>query len=150
MRSVRLFLLVALSACSLSGPLAPDDRRDLDRARDRWASKALKEYTFETRIFCFCEPAISAWTEVRVRNDTVIAATPLAALPFTPAAITAWRTVPELFQAIELSAASNFTRNLHVTFDDEYGYPRLIDQQCHNNITDCGVTYEARNLKPIR
>jgi hypothetical protein len=58
--------------------------------------------------------------------------------------------VPGLFQAIELSAASNFTRNLEVTFDDEYGYPRLIDQQCHNNIADCGVTYEARNLRPIR
>lgn len=152
MRSLRLLLLIALSACSLDGPLAPDQRRDLDRARDRWASKALEEYTFETRTFCFCDPAVSAWTEVRVRNDTVIAATPLTALPagITAAPFIAWRTVPGLFQAIELSAASNFTRKLNVTFDEEFGYPRLIDQQCQENIADCGVTYEARNLRPIR
>ena len=152
MRLVRLCLLVALSACSLAGPLAPDQRRDLDRARDRWESKALKEYTFETRTFCFCDPAVSLWTEVHVRNDTVIAATPVASLPasFTQAPLIAWRTVPGLFQAIELSAASSFTRKLNVTFDDEYGYPRLIDQECQDNIADCGVTYEARNLRPIR
>ena len=81
MKSLRLVLLVLLGACSLDGPLAPGEQRDLDRARARWESKALKEYTFETRTFCFCDPAISVWTEVRVRNDSVITATPLVALP---------------------------------------------------------------------
>jgi hypothetical protein len=152
MRSLRLLLLGVLSACSLNGPLAPDERHDLDRARDRWASKALKEYTFETRVFCFCEPAISIWTEVHVVNDSVTSATPLAALPasYTAAPISAWRTVSKLFGVVESSASSNFTRDIAVTYDDEFGYPRMIDVRCHDNITDCGVTYEARNLRPIR
>src|SRR5689334_18703463 len=33
MRSLGLLLLVAVSACSLDGPLEPDERRELDRAR---------------------------------------------------------------------------------------------------------------------
>ena len=152
MRSLRLLLLVFLSACSLDGPLAPDERRDLDRARDRWDARGLKEYTFESRTFCFCDPAISVWTEVHVRNDTVTSATPLSALPasYTPAPIVAWHTVSKLFDIVESSASSNFTREIIVTYDDELGYPRMIDVRCHDNIADCGVTYEARNLRPIR
>lgn len=152
MKSLRLFLLLALAACSLDGPLAPDERRELDHARGRWESKGLKEYTFETRTFCFCEPAISIWTEVRVRNDSVVSATALSALPagFTPATLQAWHTVPQLFDVVASSATSNFTRDISVTYDDELGYPRLIDVRCHENIADCGVTYEARNLRTIR
>jgi len=152
MRSLGLLLLVALSACSLGGPLEPDERRDLDRARARWEARALKEYTFETRTFCFCDPAISIWTEVHVRNDTVTSATPLSALPatYTAAPLVAWHTVPKLFDVVESSASSNFTRDIVATYDDELGYPRMIDVRCHDNIADCGVTYEARNLRPIR
>jgi hypothetical protein len=152
MRSIRLLLLAVLSACSLDGPLAPDERRDLDRARDRWVAKGLKEYTFETRTFCFCDPAISSWTEVHVRNDTVVSAISLNALPagITAAPLVAWRSVSGLFDVIVSSASSSFARDIKVTYDDELGYPRLIDVRCQDNIADCGVTYEARNLRAIR
>jgi hypothetical protein len=152
MRLSRILLLVVLGACSLDGPLAPDERHDLDRARDRWEAKDIKEYTFETRTFCFCDPAILAWTEVHVRNDTVVSAISLNTLPahVSPAPITAWRSVSGLFDVIESSASSNFTRDIKVTYDDELGYPRVIDVRCQENIADCGVTYEARNLRAIR
>lgn len=152
MKSFRILLLAVLGACSLDSPLGPGERRDLDHARERWQSKAIREYTFETRTFCFCDPAISVWTEVRVRNDSVVAAVPLAALPetYTVASLAAWRTVSGLFSVIESSASSNFTRSVTATYDDEFGYPRLIDVRCHDNILDCGVTYEARNLRRIR
>jgi hypothetical protein len=152
MKVFRLFLLISLSACSLSGPLAADGRRELDNARERWQSRSLKEYTFETRTFCFCDPVISIWTEVRVRNDSIVSATPLTALPqgSTAASTAAFRTVPQLFDVVTASASSSFARTVTATYDDEFGYPRVIDVRCQENVLDCGVTYEARNLRAIR
>lgn len=150
MRRFSVFALLAV-ACG-GGPLDPPEVRDLERARERWETRQPTEYTFEGRIVCFCDPATAVWTEIRVRNDTVVATTPIGMLPggLQPAGPGAWRTVPELFHVIETSAKSQFTRDVVAVYDEQLGYPRSIDVRCHANILDCGTSYEARNLRVIR
>jgi len=147
-----LFAAALTLACAGDSPLAPGERRALDRAKALWESRRPAEYTYEGRVSCFCDPSLSIWTEVRVRGDSVIAATPLQLVPGsgTPAGPSAWRTVPGLFRAIESAASSDYTRDVVTVYDDELGYPRSIDVRCHENIADCGVTYEARNLRAVR
>ena len=141
-----------LAIACRGGPLDPPEVRDLERARERWEARHATEYTFESRIVCFCDPTTAVWTEVRVRNDSVVAATPLQPLPggLEPGELALWRTVPGLFQAVEAHGKSQFTRDVIAVYDDQLGYPLSIDVRCHSNVLDCGVSYEARNLRVIR
>lgn len=151
--AVRLLVLVALSACGgSSGPLDPGERHDITQARARWDSRRPAEYTYESRFICFCHPATAAWTELHVRGDTVIATRPIDSLPagVSAARPEAWHTVAGLFSYIELAAKSDVTRDVVATFDGELGYPRSIEVSCTPNVTDCGTTILARNLRVIR
>jgi hypothetical protein len=150
------FALLALAvltagACRGSGPLEPTERRALDSARERWEARRPTEYTYEGRVFCFCDPAISVWTVIRVRGETVVSATPLLVTPSngTPVAASAWRTVTGLFEVIQNASSAEYTRDVVATFDDQFGYPTSINVRCHENIADCGAVYEARNLRAV-
>src|SRR4051812_1893828 len=104
--SLRLVAFLALAAasgaCGSDGPLAPGEQRELERAKNLWSSRGLTSYVYETRTLCFCPPAISVWTQVTVRNDTVISAVALTQLPSAgQLPLTAWPTVTRLFEVVE-------------------------------------------------
>jgi hypothetical protein len=145
-------LAVLVNSCVASGPLDPDERDELARARRRWAAKGITEYKFETRAICFCDPAVLSWTEVHVRNDSVVAVRIVEPYPgaTAPTALQSFPTVTRLFDSIESASANDYIKTLSAEYDAEYGYPRRIDMGCEENTADCGVTYLSRNLRPVR
>lgn len=147
-----LLLTIALASCS-SGPLDPGERRDLDRARDKWNAHAPPEYTFEFRQSCFCQIELGFWNEVHVRNDSVVSVTPLQPMPpGTTSSLppSAWPTVPRLFDIIEGSVHSDATADVDATYDPDFGYPRTIEVRCPGDYLDCGAVYTARNLRIVQ
>ena len=150
--AITLLLLVA-GSCRSTGPVDPAVRRDLDQARERWQTLAPREYTFESRqIYFFGPPAMYLWTEVHVRNDSVVGARPLDVVPigFEPAPLDTWPTVPRLFSNIEALLRDGSTQEVVTTFDSTFGYPLSIEQRCRPGMLDCGITIFSRNLKVIR
>ena len=148
MRRVLLALLFTLVACG-DGPLDPGERREIERARALWEQKRPASYTFEARISCFCDPAIAVWTELLVNGDQVMSVRPLQPLPsgLSGSKPEQWHTVNALFTLIEQAGAASFTKDVSASYDPTYGFPTRIQITCVDNVTDCGSTYEARNLQ---
>ena len=146
-----LYLGLALIACSGDGPFGPTDRQQLNRARDLWNARRPADYRYEFRQTCFCDPQLLRWNEVLVRGDTVRSVMPLESAPAVagaPRPLTLWPTVPGLFAVIERAAVEDYTKLVIATYDPDLGYPKTIDVVCRDNVADCGVTFEARNLRP--
>ena len=145
-------ILVALTigllvSTGCGGPLSPSDRSELQKAEARWEAAGLTNYTVESRIRCFCPGHLAVWTRLSIRENAVTDTQPVEPLP--PGAIATvfgWRTVSELFDAIESLSRSDHTKTLTVQYDPVLGYPQQILLTCHSNVTDCGVTYEMRSL----
>lgn len=141
-RSVKLafVLLVSLfAACRDStGPTS------LGINRLRWESQNLDSYTYTARRGCFCpESGQEVW--VTVVSDVVVSVRLVA----TGAEVSTagWYTVPQLFDLVE-GAVEEIYESVSVEFDPELGYPTWINLAC-DDIPDCGLTMEARDLTRI-
>ena len=146
-----LYLGLATTACGAAGPFGPLDREALNRARDLWNARMPASYRYEFRQTCFCDPQLLRWHEVLVSGDSVQSVTPLDSVPGvapSPRPLNLWPTVPGLFAIIERSAAEDYTKRVTATYDPDLGYPTMIDVVCRDNVADCGVTFEARKLRP--
>jgi hypothetical protein len=152
MRLLRpLLAVLALAVAGCNDPLGPVNTADLARAEKLWIQKRPASYTIEERISCFCDPVIHYWTRLTVRNDQVVAqewAEPVPAV-YQMVSLSQWSTVSGLFNTIHSSATSGYTKRVDAAYDPTYGYPTRIEVVCSDNIADCGVIYEARNLTPI-
>ena len=149
---MRRLMFIVLAICPLAaagcgGPLLPSERSALEKARARWESTGITNYTAESRIRCFCPGHLAVWTTLSVRDNRVVDTQPLEPLPpgsfATPAG---WRTVSDLFEQIEQSTRADYIRSVSVQYDPVLGYPQRIEVTCHSNVTDCGVTYEMRSV----
>ena len=141
-RSVKLasVLLVSLLAgCREStGPVS------LGLNRLRWESQNLDTYRYTARRGCFC-PESGEEVQVTVLSDAVVSVRLVA----TGAEVSTagWHTVPQLFDLVE-GAVEEIYESVSVEFDPELGYPTWIDLAC-DDIPDCGLTIEVRDLAPI-
>jgi Family of unknown function (DUF6174) len=145
-------LLVVGGSCRSTSPVEPAVRRDLHQARERRQALAPREYTFESRKIAFVDPATFTWTELHVRDDSIVGTRALEPLPvgLNAAPPGTWHTVPRLFSDIEAFASGSSTQEVVATFDSTFGYPLSIEMRCRPDVTDCGVTILSRNLKVIR
>ena len=149
MRRLRFVSIVValLAGAGCGGPLSPSERSELEKARARWQSAGITNYTAESRIQCFCPGHLAVWTRLTIRDNRVIDTQPLEPLPpgsfATPSG---WRTVTELFDRIDQSANEEFIKSVTVQYDAVLGYPQRIAVTCHPNVIDCGVTYEMRSV----
>jgi len=137
--------MLALAACERH--VAPTPASDLAAARARWAASGATTYVVESRIRCFCPGHLAVWTRLSIRNDRVESAEPVEPLP--PGAFTSvlgWQTVPQLFETIEQRAKDDVVVGVAARYHPTLGYPEEIKVTCRSNVTDCGGTYELRNL----
>jgi len=150
--AIALLLLAFGGSCRSTSPSEPAVLGELQRARERWQALAPREYTFESRWIAFVDPALNVWTELHVRDDSVVGARSLQPLPvgLNPVPLDLWPTVPGLFSKIEAFIGGSSTEEVVATFDSTFGYPLSIDQRCHPGLLDCGITILSRNLKVIR
>lgn len=136
-----------LAAAGCGGPLSPLLHSDLEKARGRWESAGITNYTVESRIRCFCPGHLAVWTKLSVRDNRVIETQPLEPLPpGSSATISGWRTVTDLFDRIEQLNQEEFIKSVNVRYDPVLGYPQRIDVTCQSNVIDCGATYEMRSV----
>ena len=143
--AITAFGILTSAACER--PVSPTPVNDLATARARWSATGSTDYAVESRIRCFCPPHLAVWTRLSVRADRVDATDPLEPLP--PGAFPTplgWQTVPQLFDAIERWSNDGAITGVDVRYDQTLGYPERIAVTCRTNVTDCGGTYELRNL----
>ena len=116
--------LAPLAAAGCGGPLSPSERSDLAKAKPRWESAGITNYTAESRIRCFCPGHLAVWTRLSIRDNRVIDAQPLGPLPPGSFATTSgWSTVTDLFDRIE---RLNQEESVTVLYDPVLGYPQRI------------------------
>ena len=154
MRAACLALLV-ISAVACGG-VGPSDVNAFDEAafaaaRARWQSAGVTNYTVESRNSCFCPPHLNFWTRLTVRGDSIVSAEPVDPLPSNmPSHTIGWRTVPQLFDAIESAASDgDTTRKVSVSYDPVLGFPRDVSIECGPNIADCDRGHFLRSLTRI-
>jgi hypothetical protein len=145
--SCSLLLLAVVAAGCSDSPTGPDG---LSEARARWSDSRITDYTVESRIFCFCPAHLGVWTQLTVRGDSIIAAEAVEESPYASTTTEGWRTVNGLFDVAAAAAGSDVVAEVATRFDPALGYPREIRIRCVDTIADCGVTYEARNLVPLK
>ncbi|MGE5833746.1 MAG: DUF6174 domain-containing protein [Acidobacteriota bacterium] len=139
--------VASLAAAGCGGPLSPSQRSDLEKARARWESAAIINYTAESRIRCFCPGHLAVWTRLSIRDNQVTDTQPLEPLPPGSFATTlGWRTVTDLFDRIEQLNQEEHIKSVTVQYDPLLGFPQQIVVTCQSNVTDCGVTYEMRSV----
>lgn len=139
--------VVLFAAAGCGGPLSPSQRSELEKARARWESAGITNYTAESRIRCFCPGHLAVWTRLSIRDNRVIDTQPLEPLPHGSFATpVGWRTVTDLFDRIELLNEEDHIKSVTIQYDPVLGYPQQIIVTCQSNVTDCGVTYETRSV----
>lgn len=144
-----IFVIIAvapLAAAGCGGPFAPSQRSQLEKARARWESAGITNYTVESRIRCFCPGYLGVWTRLSIRDNRVIDTQPLEPLPPGDATTRGWSTVTDLFDRIKELIESESIKSVKVQYDPVLGYPQQIVMTCQSNVTDCGVTYEMRSV----
>jgi Family of unknown function (DUF6174) len=138
---------LAAAGCGGGGPLAPSQRSELEKAKARWESAGITNYTAESRIRCFCPGQYAVWTKLSIRDNRVIDTQPLEPLPpGSFAAPSGWLTVTDLFDRIEELIQEDLIKSVTVQYEPVLGYPRQIVVTCQPNVIDCGVTYEMRSV----
>ena len=138
-------VVAQLAAAGCGGPLSPSKRSELEKARARWESAAVVNYTADSRSRCFCPGHLAVWTRLSVRDNRVTDTKPLEPLPpGSSATISGWRTVTDLFDRIEQLNREEFIKSITAQYDPVLGYPQQIVVVCQPNVIDCGVTYEMR------
>ena len=139
--------VATLAAAGCGGPLSPSQRAALEKAKARWESAGITDYTVESRIRCFCPGHMAVWTKLSIRDNRVIETQPLEPLPPGSFATTfGWSTVTDLFDYIEQLNRDEYIKSVKVQYDPVLGYPQQIVVTCQSNVTDCGVTYEMRSV----
>lgn len=119
-RSHLLLVLVALLVACSGGT-----EGELAAAEDRWAASGVSNYDLEVRLTCFCPPDVAGPFDVTVRDREIVEISyegeqiePTGGTP------TMAFTVEGLFGIVKDNLAADA---LTVTYDDELGYPTLID-----------------------
>jgi hypothetical protein len=101
---------------------------------------------------CFCPAHLTVLTRLTVRRDDVVSADPVAPLPSGISSdIRGWRTVDEMFDAIESAAASSddMVSKVAVTYDAALGYPSEILIRCVSTVADCDRDLHMQSLTRI-
>lgn len=114
-----LSLVALLMACS--GGTAGD----LADAEDRWEASGVSDYQLKVRLTCFCPPEVAGPFDVTVIDEEIVEVSYEGdQIEPTGEAQTMAFTVEGLFGIVKDNVAADA---LTVTYDDELGYPTLID-----------------------
>ncbi len=129
--------------------LGPQDIAALAAAEDHWAARPFADYVFETRRVCFCPFEMTQWTRVTVRSGAVARAERVAdgtVLP--PDQHQVWWTIEDLFEEIRHAAASEFYRDIVVSYDPDLGFPVRIELLEKPIVADAEATIDVRAVGP--
>jgi hypothetical protein len=147
-RSWLAALLLTAAGCDTT-PFSPHEAQELRRAELQWKQAAIRNYDFEYRASCFCDPTVTAWTRIEVRNSRFAGATPLST-QVTQEEVDRylwWPTIDSLFVSLHGGvSASDWLAGVTIEFDRQYGYPVRASFIARPNIADGGGGFDVRNF----
>ncbi len=144
------FIVLLCSSCSLVGS-SDSGQNGLESNRQLWENHHLSGYQYILDQTCYC----AGWVYpamIKVRADTVAAVIdpetgdvlrhPATGRPALQEIPEIYHTVEGLFDIVE-RAQENYAR-LEVRYDEEYGYPAVIDFDMYEGAADDQVRYEVK------
>lgn len=146
-------ILPALVLASLAGCDIFDDdsfqNQKLAEAQALWRSRNVASYTYVLELQCFCAPAEQlrpvlvtvqngATTSLQYHHDDPAQRTPAPAEVFG-----AYDTVEELF-AVVRDAIDRDANVLQVGYNQEYGFPEIINVDYHDGGSDQKLLFVTR------
>jgi hypothetical protein len=148
------FVTLAMIGATLlgcSGPVSPNELRELQQAQARWAARSFSNYVVEMRLECFCDPRVTQWNRIEVKNGVVMRVTPLASGEDIPdGELSGFRTVDQVFESIIRAVdGSDWLGDAELAFDETLGYPTTARLIAKKNIADADVSYYLRNVSAL-
>ena len=146
-----VFAAAALAALTAScGLLEPDPWADrqaaLDANRAVWEAAAITSYTYQLRRLCYCGLAGDLIVTVEDQAVVVVERLDGGAVPVNERQHV--ESIDDLF-AIVQDAIDDRAFRFAVEYDDELGYPTVVDLDPIKNAIDEEVRYEASGLTPL-
>ena len=142
-------LAVGLTSCSITGTSTRgDEKLDLARNRQRWASAGLHDYEFDFQRSCFCLPQATQPVHIVVRRDAIVSVVRTSDGQSAIASVTDWPRVEELFLDVQRRLEQP-TERLDVSYDPTYGYPRSIVADIALMVADDEYALTAGNLRRL-
>lgn len=119
---------------------APDEwemrREAFERSSERWRGEGIDAYSYTSLAYCECLPASVGPVEITVEDGRISSLTPLQRdEPVPEEQWDAFWTVEELFDLVERGLEER-ARQLHVSYDTSFGYPRKVDLDFEEQVTD--------------
>ena len=153
-RLVLTATLLAGAACDSDELVGPRDLQRFAQAKARWDARPFTDYSYEIRTFCFCPPEIVRWTRVTVRSGAVVAAEAVEPDPnFPVTTLTLWSPIDTVFESLrrtlENADESDYIATIRVEYDEELGYPTLIEIRAKPTVADAGSERQLRNVRQI-
>ena len=143
-----LLVLWCVAGCSITTATSrSDEKRELARNQQRWASAGMRDYEYDFRRSCFCGPESTEAVHIVVRNDVVTSV--VRSSDGQPAsAVVAWPRVDELFDDVRRRLEEGADR-IEVTYDPTLGYPRSIVADVILMAADDEYSLTAGNLRRL-
>lgn len=149
-----LFAVLALAAvaCHSDKMLSPVDFRAWSAAQAKWKAANVQHYRYESTVSCFCTPEYGQPITVEYLGDSLLDAR-YANGSKVPALYAKSRPPIDTLFATIVIPASDWLERVDVTYDQTYGYPKMINFSSKPNIADGGSTrtitrFEVLNTCP--
>lgn len=134
-----LAALLLLAACRSDGPLGPVDVTAWAAAKARWQSASVSHYRYESTLGCFCPSEIVVPITVEYNRGALVDAR-YADGRAVPAGYASSRPpIDTLFQSI-LEQQGDYIERVEVSYDAQYGYPRVLNVIAKSTIADGGFS----------
>ncbi len=149
MRKCLLLTVVALAVNACSNPLE-QNMAVLTEARARWANVSAATYEINfMRSGCECLPEWGIPVRLRVMADSVISAVRRSdGAPVAEEDLHLFLTVEDVFERIEEAIAANAFL-LVVEYDEEFGFPLMVQLDIDEGIADDEVTFAMGELEVV-
>ena len=137
---------LTVSSCGLLEPDPWSDRQaELDANRAVWEATGITSYTYQLRRLCYC--GLAGDLIVTVSDHAVVGVERVDGSPVPTSERQYVEGIDDLFDIVQ-DAIDERAFRYDVEYDDELGYPTVVDLDPIRNAIDEEVRYEASEVTP--
>ncbi len=148
-RTAVLLSALLAAACGLTEPSGPhaEDQARLAEARQQWRAQGLADYTYVFSRSCFCVFEYREPVTITVRGGNIVSVVTVA--NGSPRESSTYQTIEGLFDDIQ-QAIDEDAATIRAEYDATRGYPKSAYIDIDQRIADEELSFEAKNLTPLR
>ena len=141
-----LIIVFAFISCSSDDEFS-DEKKELNRARQKWSTTQNLNYTMNERISCFCGGLLdwNVFVENGIKDKVVYDESQAYGQTYEDVFDNA-KTVEDAFHFIESLLVKDLA-SLIIEYDHVYGFPKLISIDYVENMADDEIAYLYTNFK---